>query len=495
MLQTLSKTLFGSTTVRRRPMTANKAMEGRPFNLLRSFALLSLASILVIGVVSGIVMQRYVTNHMLQREATVTTEFIQSVIDASTTTLAAGDLGQYANQNGRLVELLGHISHIPDVVRANVYSPDEVLVWSTEKNLIGKKFEFNDELRETLRGEMTFELVRLSETNKGEHAFFAEGVTDFVETYVPIWDLGRSQIIGVAEVYRVPDALFHAIAQGRLLIFVGGFLGGTFLYVVLFWIVRRANTLILRQEQRLENEIDEHKRDKRTLTRSERALRVLSAKLLGAQEQERKRIAGELHDGLGQSLSAAKFNLEGSLVALTPCGTGRSIEIMQGAIGKVRDAIDEVRRISMDLRPAILDDLGILATIDWFCREFQQVHPNVTIDKRVTVAEGEVPEILKIVIYRIVQEAFNNVAKHARADRANVELARIGARLELRITDNGRGFDYEGCRSGGNGYKGIGLQSMGERAELSGGELRIDSRPGQGTRLEVVWPGAGEMRP
>ena len=142
----------------------------------------------------------------------------------------------------------------------------------------------------------------------------------------------------------------------------------------------------------------------------------------------------------------------------------------------------------MDLRPSILDDLGILATLDWFCREFQKVYPRISIDKRVTVAEDDVPDILKIVIYRIMQEALNNVAKHAGADRVELTLATDADSLRLSIRDNGEGFHVKQRGNDNGGYKGIGLESMAERAELSGGALRVDSGDGEGTHLEVRWP-------
>ena len=462
-------------------------MHRRPFNLLRSFGLLSLASIVIVGIVSGIGVLQYMSKHMFEREATVSMQFIQGLIDSSDTALTDKAFGE-PQEHKQLAHLLEHISLIPDVVRANVYGADLTLIWSTERNLIGSKFAFNPALEKALKGELVFERVRLSQTEKEEHAFFADDV-DLVETYVPIWDRARSRIIGVAELYRTPAALFHAIEQSRLIVIIGGVVGGMLLYAALLWIVRRGRGLIHEQERRLENEISEHKRDKLTLKRSERALRVLSARLLTAQEQERKRIAAELHDGLGQSLSAIKFNLESSLGSLPPDAAGRGSEIIKKTITRVRDAVDEIRRISMDLRPLILDDLGILATIDWFSREFQRIYPHVKIAKRVTVAEEHVPGVLKIVIYRVMQEALNNVAKHAGASRVSLELMHNGTDLEFRIIDNGCGFDPRTCTGANEGRnKGIGLQSMRERAELTGGVLEIESSVGEGTRIEVLWP-------
>ncbi len=491
-IQQLGNLFLGGTRVPQ-PMLASKTTQGdlanKPFKLLRSFALLSFVSILVIAVVSGIVVLRYVTGQLLQREMAITEQFMQSVVNTSNaaTVLNETNLADLAGEGGRISGLLGDIAHIPDVLRANVYASNAGLVWSTEKHLVGKRFEFNDELRTTLEGESSIRVWRASEVKKAEHAFFGEDVGDFIEIYVPLWSPDRKRIIGAAEIYRAPDALFRALAQGKLIVIGGGLAGGLFLYAVLFGIVRRASLVMARQQSSLERQIEAHKRDKKSLKRSEHALHVLSGKLLGAQEQERKLIAAELHDGLGQSLSAIKFNLERGVKALAPCAEQcGGIDIVNALVPRVRDAVDEVRRISMELRPSILDDLGILATIEWFCREFQQVYPHIEIDKRVTIDEDDLPDILNIVVYRIIQEALNNVAKHAEADRVELVLAKEGDYLKLSIRDHGRGFSLKGG-NGRGGYKGIGLQSMRERAELSGGEFRIDTREGEGTWVEVQW--------
>jgi signal transduction histidine kinase len=486
------KTFLGDSGLRIAGGRAGQAPPPQRFNLLRSFAVLSLFAIIVIVVVSATVLLRYQRYHIMKRDGMVTMELVQSLADSELSFPHPPSV----SLDLQLAELFMHVARIPDVFRANIFSPDTRLIWSTEERIIGKRFDDNPELAAALQGELVYQLARRSAVDKAEHAFVPDNVTEFVETYVPIWNAERSRIIGVVEVYKAPKALASALAQGKYLILGGSFLGTLFLYLTLFWIVRRASQVIARQQDSLEREIEAHKRDWRALQRSEHALRELSGKLLGAQEQERKRIAAELHDGLGQSLSAIKFNLESGLKELKPCASECGIDMFKASIGKVRDAVEEVRRISMDLRPSILDDLGILATIEWLCREFQQVYPHIGIDKRVTVGEDDVPDTLKIVIYRIMQEALNNVAKHAGADRVVLELAAEAGRIRLSVRDNGRGFDVD-QHIGGNGngeIRGIGLQSMSERAEWSGGALSIASQRSKGTTIEAAWtPAPGMM--
>jgi signal transduction histidine kinase len=377
-----------------------------------------------------------------------------------------------------------HIAKIPDVVRANVYTPNRSIVWSTDKALIGKRFEFNPELQRALAGQLMFELVSWGERHhKEEYDFFADDVTDFVEIYMPIWNVTRTAIVGVAEVYKVPRALFRAMEKGKQLVWISVVAGGLFLYLTLFWIVRRASNVIRGQQEQLEQEVDDHKRAEETLGKSESKRRDLSSRLLTAQEQERQRIASEMHDGIGQNLSAIKFNVESG------CGQAASVDC--GAqryrlVAKIQEAMEEVRRISMDLRPSILDDLGILATLDWFCREFQEVYPHIEIIKRVELREDQIPEPLKIIVYRIVQEALNNVAKHANAEQVCLNLLGEGGAIMLHIRDNGKGFNVE-RPSPRRDHGGLGLRSMIERAELSGGRLSIKSDPSRGTVIEAVW--------
>ena len=235
-------------------------------------------------------------------------------------------------------------------------------------------------------------------------------------------------------------------------------------------------------------DISKRKEAEEALRQSERQLRQLSARLLETQEMERKRVAQELHDGLGQPLSAIKISLERVYSALNPVDNESSSRLLGRLVPMVQDAVEEVRRIAMDLRPSMLDDLGILATISWFTREFSRIYGHIKLDKDIAVEEAQVPDLLTTVIYRILQEALNNVAKHSGADRAEIALRQTGSDLILSIADNGNGFDVEQVLNVENPGRGFGLASMRERTEMSGGIFHLDSSPGQGALLEAVWP-------
>ncbi len=237
-------------------------------------------------------------------------------------------------------------------------------------------------------------------------------------------------------------------------------------------------------------DISRRKRAEGLLKDSEGELRFLSTRLLTAQEEERKKIAGELHDSVGSLLGAVQFSLRNAIGRAEEGET--NIEMLQNIASLIERTIEESRRIMTDLRPSILDDLGIVATIKWFCVQQRGVYPSISFDESVTLEEEDVPEELNVVLFRIIQEAFHNIVKYSKAERVLVSLGKNSEHIELTIRDNGTGFDKNLVLSRDNPRKGLGLTSMRERAELSGGTFSLDSAVGEGTTIRVVWPGKGE---
>lgn len=234
--------------------------------------------------------------------------------------------------------------------------------------------------------------------------------------------------------------------------------------------------------------ISRRKEAEKERQKSEEGLRILSARLLSAEERERKRIASDIHDSIGQTLSAIKFSVESSLLSLNDQSISSAQKALERIIPVTQQSIDEVRRIIMDLHPSTLDDLGLVATISWFCRDFESFYTNITVKRAIEVAEDDIPAPLKTVIYRILQEALNNAAKHSKTDSILLKLDKRGKNLELLIEDGGVGFDTEEATAANGSAKGLGLASMKERASSSGGGFTIQSAPGIGTRIQILWP-------
>ena len=234
-------------------------------------------------------------------------------------------------------------------------------------------------------------------------------------------------------------------------------------------------------------DITERHKAEQALRDSREALHRLSARLMSAQESERQRVARELHDSIGQSLSAVKFMVERALDEEgQPGGDNQQGKTLRAVVPVLQASVEEVRRISMALRPTTLDDLGLLATIAWFTREFQITYPHMEVDRLIEVEEFEVPDILKTNIFRILQEAMNNAAKYSEASRITVALRQMLGDLQLMVSDNGVGFNMSEPRRHASGG-GFGLASMRERAELFGGSLILTSAPGEGTMVIARW--------
>jgi hypothetical protein len=239
-------------------------------------------------------------------------------------------------------------------------------------------------------------------------------------------------------------------------------------------------------EKRVEERTKELSQSNLLLKQSEAELRRLSAKLLKAQESERKLVALELHDGIGQGMSAVKFGVENGLQKMEKGDQAGAGEALKPLIPMIQQTMEDVRRMARNLWPSILDDLGILAALSWFTREYEKIYAPITVDRHIGLEEKDVPNDLKIILFRIIQEALNNIAKHSNAPRVYLVLEKRDEIL-LTIRDQGRGFEVEKTLSGDLSGRGLGLAGMKERAELSGGKFSIDSRPGEGTVIQASW--------
>jgi two-component system NarL family sensor kinase len=209
--------------------------------------------------------------------------------------------------------------------------------------------------------------------------------------------------------------------------------------------------------------------------------------LMRTQEDERMRVALELHDEVAPIVIMVKYMIEDAVGRLGSDAAAESGKILNDAAARLRDVIAALRRISTDLRPKLLDDLGLLPTLEWYCRGVEEAHSGVSVECNLTVAEHQVPDALKLDMFRIVQEALDNVIAHAKARRARLSLHTSMNELILLIEDDGEGFDPGTAASRRDGGLNLGLQSIRKRVEATGGRLLLESVGQRGTRIGGAW--------
>lgn len=219
----------------------------------------------------------------------------------------------------------------------------------------------------------------------------------------------------------------------------------------------------------------------------ERHLRQTSAKLVDAQEVERERVARELHDSIGASLASLKFAVEQWFTTLKD-QADISPKEPRSIIKRIQRIIDEVHHISKNLHPSILYDLGFCTAVRAFCRETRESFPGIAFHVDLNVSDEDIPDKLKIVLYRVIQEGVTNAAKHADPDTIDVRLKKSKSAIELIIKDYGKGFDTKTLQDGQAKTKGLGLKNIQDRTEIYEGTLELDSAINRGTVLKFNWP-------
>lgn len=211
--------------------------------------------------------------------------------------------------------------------------------------------------------------------------------------------------------------------------------------------------------------------------------RIRSLAIIEAQENERRRISRELHDGLGQLLSAAKLNM-GMIDFDKSQSKERAAEIIKQVDSIISKAIVEARRIAHDLRPTTLDDFGLIPALRILCQEFSKL-TGIKVKFQVSQLLERIDPKVEIAVYRIIQESFNNISKYAEATEVSLDLYRMENIIHVRVKDNGKGFDIDNVARDKKLGSGFGLLNMKERSELVGGKTEIISSPGEGTEIII----------
>lgn len=436
---------------------------GRRFNLLGSFALLSFIVILASGAVSAALISDFLARHLLERDTVDAQHFLQSIFDAK------GTLNLSATQSIDPDPVkpfdLNYIAAMPNVLRANYYSPDWRIIWTTSRNLLGKQFP-NEELERALRGQVVFEVKELNERDKAEHVQF-EGNVHALENYIPIWDHARSRVIGVVEIYKSPTDLFASIEEARKLVWTSAALAGLMLYVSLFWIVFYANRLIHRQHTKL-----------------------IEAETMAAVGEMASAVAHSIRNPLAAIRSSAELAFETSNEAVTR-------ETAEDVIAEA-DRIEQwVRELLIFSQPgsASFEPLHLQSVIDACLAGFHRCLLRQHVALHVGLPADLPP------IYgdeRLLMQMFNSVI--ANAVEAMLEggtLTVHGAHTDahtvvISIADTGYGIPRERLRrlfemrtTTKRGGLGVGMSLVKRIADRHGAIITVSSDPGQGTTVHL----------
>jgi signal transduction histidine kinase len=226
---------------------------------------------------------------------------------------------------------------------------------------------------------------------------------------------------------------------------------------------------------------------------SEEQIRKLSQQLIQAQEDERQMISRELHDTVAQDLSVAKMACDliyGELLNNRPPEAQRIQEICEA----LKKKISGVRDMAYELRPPGLEELGLVETIYRFCEDFTQMWGLPVDFQSAGLKNLKLDYGIQINLYRLVQEGLTNIRKHAAAGRAALKLTAAFPNIILRVEDNGRGFDVDARAAAAGQEKRMGLRSMQERVSLLNGEMKLQSKPGRGTKVFIKLPFAEKKR-
>lgn len=264
------------------------------------------------------------------------------------------------------------------------------------------------------------------------------------------------------------------------------------LYFFMFRPLKIQIDKLLETNKQFQIEIRERAKAEEALQESEKRQRDLSSRLLSAQEDERRRISMELHDELGQALSVLKLRLSYIQRKLTE-DQGTLREECDNTLQYIDRVIEEVRRLSRDLSPSILVDLGLTAALKRLVEEFVKHHP-IGISLEVENVERLLSEKDQIILYRIFQEALTNIGKYAQANKVTMAARRQDGMISFLIEDDGRGFDVKEFVVKSGAEKGMGLAAMGERVWMLGGNLNLTSQEGKGTQITFSIPAEGNRR-
>jgi signal transduction histidine kinase len=441
--------------------------EKQSFNLLRWFGVLSFLSVGLITAVSAFLLSRFLTHQMLQRDAVVTMEFVQTIAQTENTRsyFAQNDPGK---TKAVFEAFFKQIATMPEVVRANVYSSSGIVLWSDDDRFIGHNFSPNPQLQMALSGELAVTSGTSGKPSKPEHVFDKK-VPFFAEMYIPIWNVSENQVVGVVEVYKVPLTLFEAIQEGTRLVWLSAAVGGVFLYLSLFWIVRRAARLIRRQQEQL-----------------------VESETMAAVGEMASAVAHGIRNPLASIRSSAEVAMEENAAFHT------TADDIIHETDRIEDWIRELLAYSKPPSgtpaPIRINDL-IQSTLDSLDRELKKrnVKPTLALQNASPSVHAD-EALLRHVLISLIANALDAMPQGGELTlTSRVEPSR--RRVEVLIKDTGSGISKDRLKKVFKPFyttkpkgMGVGLSLAKRIIERHGGTLALESEEGIGTTASLYIP-------
>jgi signal transduction histidine kinase len=448
------------------------------FKLLRYYSLASLLAIMVTAIMmallyrqvamQGIVQLAERNNITLARAAMspiqpALLEFLVATADRGSNSLRHQPLPPDLERSIR------SLMQDRSVVKIKIFNRHGVVAFSTRPDQIGDNHSHNYGFITALRGGVGSAMIFRDTFNSFDRITEEDNLA---HTYIPIRASPTEPVQGVFELYSDVNKLVHNAERAEFTLMFGAILILTGLYTVLTLIVRHANSNLETQQ--------------RALLERTRSLELLSEHMLRNEESQKKNVAFKLHEGLAQTLAAVKLQVENNQHPNQGDSAARSLESI---IPVLQVAIQEVRTIATDLRPPSLDDLGLLLTLNWLCREFELQHPGIRIERQITIQEQDIPPPLKVILYRIVGSVLEDMAQHKNAGEVHLALWPNEDSLVLLIDDT----PVEALDKTAIPMMNIdpqlraGFARMEELTTLSGGEFTASHHASGGTMLRATW--------
>ncbi|RWU21585.1 two-component sensor histidine kinase [Pseudomonas alkylphenolica] len=465
----------------------------RPFNLLRWYAFVSLAIILSVAVGLGLISSRFVINESIERDALLTAQFIQSIALAEVRHVSIPNvrtMGELldprldesfpdVNPEARRAargEFLDHIAHLPDMLLANIYAPDRIVIWSSNPALVGRMIESDEDLERAFNDKIRVSASYHSvDQARAEQKFITPPEHLFIENYIPLFDADGVNVTAMVEIYKEPRDLIGRIERGLILIWMAVALGATLVYSGLYWLMYRANRQLAAQQKRLIN--------------------------------------NETFVALGEMSSAVAHSLRNPLASIRSSAE-LAQEIEEGPaqknIGDIISQVDRmshwVRQLLQSLRP--LNDAAEVVELDRVLQDSLQAFSLQLKRQGIEVRRDDLANVKVLSQPVLLGQIFNSLianALEAMGDGGTLRVEQVhqGRKtLVLRLCDNGKGMSVEQMRMAfkpfyttKQGGLGVGLVLVKRIMERFGGSARLHSREGKGTCMQLTFRVAREPAP